>query len=391
MNIIDDGLKQFATERQISYIDAINQCGSNRKAAKALGIAHSTINRAVISIKRNAALRGYSPEHDMTRPVPSPYIVKGISTYYNAEGKASGQWIKSTLDNDLKNEAIREGFEAMAMDLPRLEPIKKPLITHDQLCNLFTITDFHLGMLANEKESGADWDLKIAEELLVSVFEQSILAAPHAKIGVINQLGDFLHSDGIMPITPTSGHIVDQDGRFAKIVTVALRLLRRVIDIALIRHEKVIVLMAEGNHDITSSIWLRVMFKALYEKEPRVTVIDSDLPYYQYQHGKTMLAFHHGHLSKNDSLPLLFASQFPKVWGDTTKRYCHTGHRHHVDEKEHSGMKVIQHATLAARDAYASRGGWISEREATVITYHKEYGQVARHTITPEMLRTNND
>lgn len=144
--------------------------------------------------------------------------------------------------------------------------------------------------------------------------------------------------------------------------------------------------MAEGNHDMASSIWLRAMFKALYENEPRVEVIDSELPYYYYEHGSTMLCFHHGHLSKNDALPLLFASQFAPVWGRTTKRYCHTGHRHHTEEKEHSGMTIIQHPTLAARDAYAARGGWISERQATSITYHTKYGQVARNTVTPEMV-----
>lgn len=383
---LDEGLKQFATEIQCLYIDAVNKYGSNNKAAKALGKGRRTLDQSIEALMRAAAKKGYSPKHDMVHTVPEPFVVKGISTYYNRDGVASGQWVKTTLDEQLKAEAIRESFIAMADDLPRLEPVQRPLITNDKLCNLFTITDFHMGMLANEKESGADWDLKIAEATLTSCFEQMILSTPQAKTAFVNQLGDFLHSDGIMPVTPTSGHIVDQDGRFAKIVTVALRVLRRVIDIALMRHENVVVLMAEGNHDITSSIWLRVMFKALYENEPRVQVIDSELPYYQYQHGKTMLAFHHGHLSKNDSLPLLFASQFPKVWGDTTKRYCHTGHRHHVEEKEHSGMKVIQHSTLAARDAYASRGGWISEREATAITYHSEFGQVARNTVTPEML-----
>ena len=144
--------------------------------------------------------------------------------------------------------------------------------------------------------------------------------------------------------------------------------------------------MAEGNHDITSSIWLRLMFKALYEREPRVLVLDSPLPYYAYQHGKTMLAFHHGHLKKNDQLPLLFAAQFPVLWGATTKRYAHTGHRHHVEEKEHSGMLVVQHPTLAARDAYAARGGWIAERQVRAITYHAEFGEVARNTVLPEML-----
>ena len=349
-------------------------------------IARQHIQASIKAVKARAAKQGYSPEHHMTKAVPSPLSVARVSNNYDKNGKLVQQWVIATPDKAQQEQVIRECIDSMLVDMPRLEPIQAPLSTHDQLCNLFTITDFHLGMLANEKESGADWDLKIAENLLVGVFEQAMLSTPFAKVGFINQLGDFLHSDGIMPVTPTSGHIVDQDGRFAKIVTVALRLLRRIIDIALMRHETVVVLMAEGNHDITSSIWLRVMFKALYENEPRVQVIDSDLPYYQYQHGNTMLAFHHGHLSKNDSLPLLFASQFPKVWGNTTKRYCHTGHRHHVEEKEHSGMKVIQHATLSAKDAYASRGGWLSEREATAITYHKEYGQVSRTTITPEML-----
>lgn len=49
-------------------------------------------------------------------------------------------------------------------------------------------------------------------------------------------------------------------------------------------------------------------------------------------------------------------------------------------------MTVIQHSTLTARDAYAARGGWFSERQATSITYHKQWGQVERHTVTPEML-----
>jgi len=117
-----------------------------------------------------------------------------------------------------------------------------------------------------------------------------------------------------------------------------------------------------------------------------VQVIDSEVPYYVHKHGKCMIAFHHGHLKKNDALPILFASQYANVWGETTKRYAHTGHRHHVEEKEHSGMTVVQHPTLAARDAYAARGGWMAERQVSAITYHEEYGQVSKITVIPEML-----
>lgn len=382
-----DYLMQFAvTDRQKEILEAVIREGSNTKASRALSVDRRMVDRTIARLKKYAAMKGIAPEADMVHGVPDPFIVRGVSTYYNKDGKPSGQWVKSRMDDERRQELIREAFEAMADDLPRLAPIPKPSNTHEQLCNLYTMTDYHMGMLAWHKEGGADWDIKIAEKTLTACFEQMVMNSPIAKIGFVNQLGDFLHSDGMLPVTPTSGHVLDQDGRFSKIVQTTIRVLRRVVDIALMRHEKVIVLMAEGNHDMASSIWLRAMFKALYENEPRVEVIDSELPYYYYEHGNTMLCFHHGHLSKNDALPLLFASQFAPVWGRTTKRYCHTGHRHHTEEKEHSGMTIIQHPTLAARDAYAARGGWISERQATSITYHTKYGQVARNTVTPEMV-----
>jgi hypothetical protein len=274
----------------------------------------------------------------------------------------------------------------MAADLPKVEPTSSISHQNDQLCNLYVMTDCHVGMLAWHKEGGEDWDLKIAESVLTGCFRQMVDLSPLAGTGFVCQLGDWLHSDGLLPMTPTHHHILDQDGRFSKIVQTSIRILRRLIDHALTKHDKVIVLMAEGNHDPASSIWLRAMFQALYENEPRVCVIDSELPYYVYTHGETMLAFHHGHLKKTDALPMLFAAQFPKQWGESKSRYCHTGHRHHTEEKEHSGMTVMQHPTLAARDAYAARGGWISERKVSSITYHKKYGQVARIVVTPEML-----
>jgi hypothetical protein len=384
--VIDAQLASFATVRQLEILEAVEKHGSQRKAAKALGVTKNAVNCAVAALTKKAALQGYSPDHDMTRTVPDGFKVKGVSSLY-VDGKLSSQWVKSSADEDRRHEMARAAYEAMAQDLPRLAPCAGPNRTVDHLATLYTLTDSHVGMLAWHREAGADWDLEIAERVLTGCFRQMVDGSPPARVGFVNQLGDFLHSDGLVPVTPTSGHVLDQDGRYTKLVETAVRILRRVIGMALEKHEKVVVLMAEGNHDMASSVWLRVMFKALFENEPRVEVIDSPLPYYVYQHGKTMLAFHHGHMKKNDQLPILFASQFPKVWGETTKRYAHTGHRHHTEEKEHSGITVIQHPTLAARDAYAARGGWIAERQVSAITYHAEYGQVARVTVTPEMIQ----
>lgn len=380
-------LLSYATPRQQEYLNALKAAGSVPKAAQQLGVARSTLERSLRHLKARAASRGHSPQHDMTHVVPEGYRVKGVSTYYDNDGKVRGQWVKSKADDAAREQMLRDAYEVLAADLPKVAPMQTLERCISDLITLYTLTDCHVGMYSWADEAGDDWDLDIAEQTLLGCFVEMIKATPDAEVGFINQLGDFLHYDSLLPLTPTSGHVVDADSRYSKMVTTAVRILRRVITMALEKHNKVVVLLAEGNHDLASSVWLRVMFKSLYENEPRVEIIDSPLPYYVYEHGKTMLAFHHGHLKKNDQLPLLFATQFPELWGTTKWRYCHTGHRHHTDEKEHSGMYVVQHPTLAARDAYAARGGWQSNRLVTSITYHKEYGQVVRNTVVPEMMQ----
>ena len=383
---IDKNLLKYATPAQSKYLNALNLLGSVEEVAKNCRVALGTVQRALRELKATAATAGYAPGH-FDHGVAPGFVMGKVTVQRAADGSVERTWERQSPEQARNSQAIREAYEAMAQDVVRVNPTTLAKSCDSKLATLYTLTDSHVGMLAWAKEGGADWDLEIAEQTLVGCFAQMVTGSPDSKIGIVNQLGDFLHYDSaVAPVTPQHGHILDSDGRFSKMVTAAVRILRKVIELALSKHEKVVVLLAEGNHDMASSVWLRVMFKALYENEPRVGVIDSELPYYVYQHGKTMLAFHHGHLKKPELMPLLFAAQFPKVWGSTVKRYAHCGHRHHVEEKEHSGLTVIQHATLAARDAYAARGGWISERSVSSITYHSEYGQVARNTVTPEML-----
>lgn len=385
--MIDENLKQWATPRQSEYIDAVIAFKGIRPAARKFGISHAVLQRSIKAVKKKAALQGWSPEHDLTRTVPEPFVIRGTSTLYDENGKPTLQWVKTRLDDQKLQEMLEGAVAAMTGELVPVKPIKPPKIANSHLLNLYTLTDSHVGMRAWGHECGEDWDLEIAERVLYGAMEHVITHSPEAETGVLNQLGDWLHYDSLTAVTPLHQNVLDSDGRYPKVIEVAVRILRRIVALMLTRHKKVIVLIAEGNHDLSSSVWLQHLFSLLYEKEPRVDVIKSAMPYYQIQHGKTMLAFHHGHLSKNDQLPILFAAQFPQVWGGTTKRYCHTGHRHHTEEKEHSGMTVIQHPTLAARDAYAARGGWIADRSLTAITYHSEFGQVARTTVTPEMLK----
>ena len=384
-----EALREFTqNDKQRKILEAVITCGSNNKASKLLGCVRSTVDDHINRIKHHAAQQGYSPQHGMTKTVPDGFKVRGVSTLYNDKGEIAQQWVKSSADAEAQAVALQAAVAAMCEDIPKASPVVCTAPQDDHLCTVYTLTDSHIGSLAwgVETKSG-DWDLDIAERTLTGCFASMVAQSPHAKTCVIAQLGDFLHYDSALaPVTPLHGNVLDADGRMPKMVRVAIRILRKVVALALAKHDKVVLLLAEGNHDITSSVWLRAMFQALYENEPRIEIIDSELPYYVYEFGSTMLAWHHGHLAKNTQLPILFAAQFPHAWGHTTKRYAHCGHKHHVEEKEHSGMTVIQHPTLAARDAYAARGGWISERQCTSITYSSKHGQVARTTVTPEML-----
>ena len=152
----------------------------------------------------------------------------------------------------------------------------------------------------------------------------------------------------------------------------------------LAKYPRVHVIMAEGNHDMTSSVWMRQLCAAMFEREPRVTVDLRPDPYYCVEHGATALFFHHGHKKRLANIDDVFVAKFRDVFGRTQHAYAHMGHLHHVDVKETNLMIVEQHRTLAAPDAHASRGGWLSGRDAQVITYSDQYGEVSRVRISAQ-------
>ena len=384
---IDDQLAQFATDKQWEYYTKSCELGSNRQAAKFFGVTATVVDVAIRSLKAKAAVSGYAPNHDMTRVAPAPFIVRGISTYYNAEGKASGQWVKSRLDDVQLQEMMRQTIDAMKEDIPRLTALPAPPLSNDNLLNCYVITDFHLGMLSWDEETGENWDVAIAEKLVIKWFEQAIAQSPNADTAVFAQLSDFLHFDGMDAVTPASKHLLDVDTRFAKLVRSAIRVLRTVIDMLLAKHQKLHIIMADANHDPVSQIWLREWFSVLYENEPRVTVDKSPNPYNAYEFGNVALFFHHGHKRKVANVSEVFAGQFREMFGRTKYAYAHMGHMHHLDIKENNLMIVEQHRTLAPGDAYSARSGWLSGRDAKVISYDRRYGEVSRLTINSDMLR----
>lgn len=369
------------TDEQLQ--EELNAGMKNIDIARKYGIS----DRVIRIRKAKLAKKGVGHGRDVSHLVPDGYKIKGTSSLVDEFGNTKLQWVKTDTDAERQVELMKAVIEGMKSEITPVAPVKAPRAKRDgKLLNLYTVSDFHLGMLAWADESGDDWDMKIAEDLFSRWFDAAFQKAPDAGTGVISLLGDLAHFDSLDAVTPASGHILDADTRYQKLVRYMIRMVRRVVDMALVKHKNVRLLIVQGNHDESGMIWLAEMFSTLYGNEPRVFVDTSPDVYKMVQHGKTTLFFHHGHKARLDAIEPVMIAKFRKAFGESVYSYAHVGHLHHQKIVESRNMIVEQHRTLAAKDAYASRGGWMSGRSANVITYSDEYGEVARLTISPEML-----
>lgn len=371
----------LSEELKNQALEAYQSCGGNKsEAARKLGLHVNTFKNRYAMAIRDVSVSDMSPF------IPEGQKLKGVSTLYR-DGDSVLQWVKTNADLDKQLEIIRETVEALKSEIPKERPKKFKGHPNDDLASLYVLTDYHVGQMSLAGECGEDWDTDKSTDFLVRWFEGAIDCAPDSKVGILCQLGDFLHFDGLDAVTPTSKHLMDTDSRYSYIVNAAIKALRIIIGLMLDKHEHVHIIMAEGNHDMASSIWLRALFSDKYQNEPRITVDNTNLPYYVYEHGKTMIGMHHGHKKKMSEISKTFASMYREIYGRTKYSYIHMGHYHHVASKEDGMFIVEQHPTMAVKDAYSARGGYVANRGASVISYHKEFGEVSRVTIRPEMIK----
>lgn len=373
---------QFTDDELIA---ALKETGGNgRAAARLLGVNQS----AVQTRRKKLAAKGWSPDHDWDKPVPDGYRVKGVSSLYDGDGNLRAQWVKSQVDPERQREMFIAACEALVAELPRV-PKRKPGKGQFRadLLTAYPIGDPHIGMRAWAAETGQDWDLAIAERVHCGAMAALVESAPASEQALIVNLGDMLHYDSMAPVTPRSGHLLDADGRYAKVVAVAVKVMRQCIESALDKHLQVHVINAPGNHDETGALWMSVALSHIYANEPRVSIDTNPSVFAYYRWGKCLIGIHHGHTCKPDKLPGVMAADRAKDWGETEYRYWWMGHIHHESKREFPGVSVESFNTLSSRDAYAAAGGWRSRESMQAVILHREHGEVARSRVSAAMFR----
>lgn len=400
---VDERLKAYGTARQGEYVDAVNAHGSYVAAARALGIADPVVRNGIKRLKASASIQGFAPGHagweSPSRAVPDTHVAKGVSVYHPAvvERDPDGHvtkvvepaaWVKSDLRLAAYHQAVRDAMFEYAASLPAVPTPEGPRDYSTDVIPWVQVGDAHIGMLSHAAETGENFDLKIGERELCGAIGLLVDEMPACERAVLNDLGDFTHYENFTATTEASGHALDYDSRFPKMIKAYARIMRFLIEKLLTKAQTLDVIINQGNHSRTNDIWCAVMLRALYEGNPRVNVLDNDSVFIGYRMGRTLVMVHHSDKCKPARLPGVMTADFRKDFGETDHHYIDIGHVHHSSvSQDINGIVVESWNHLAASDKWAHEAGYRSSKSITVVLRSKTYGEVGRRTLPIAELR----
>lgn len=264
-------------------------------------------------------------------------------------------------------------------DVPAYEPTPVSLV-HNDLLTVFPLYDLHAGMLADSAETrGPDYDLPLFRSDLIAAVSRLNQRVPSGGHALVILGGDTLHTDDYTNQTPGHKHNLDADSRFEKITDIAIETICHAIEEIASRNAKVSVVVLPGNHDVSSHIILKAALRQRYRDSDRIAfpVIAGGArsEIFWMQHGKSMIAAHHGDKMKPQTLAMICADQC-RFWSESPHRVILTGHRHHLRVEDMPGVTHMTLRAFAPPDAYGSNFGGTRGLQAMV--FDERQGLIAQ-------------
>jgi hypothetical protein len=349
-------------------LDGMNQT----EIAKELGRDVRRIHNALVSVHNRAALQGVAPAQNVNRQTAPGFTTKRVSTAYNMDNEIVLQWHIQEPERQKLEELIAQFVEGFKDEVTGIHtPTDAPTGTDDDLMVSYIVGDHHLGMLAHHTETlGDDYDVKISQTLLENAIDRLVGSAPSGKVGVLVNLGDFMHINDSTSSTPSSKNLLDSDGRYSKTIRAASNVIKRTVLRMLEKHEQVWIVNVRGNHDPDAALWLNEVMRLYFESDFRVTVFDNASKFIWWQWGKNLVVTHHGDRIKMSNLH--------GEWGESDHTFVWTGHIHHKNQEEYGGALFESWNILAPADAWHAGSGYASSRSMTCVILHKSYGEQGR-------------
>jgi hypothetical protein len=241
--------------------------------------------------------------------------------------RLSLQWHIQEPERQKLEELIAQFVEGFKDEVTGIHaPVDAPKSIDDDYMVAYIIGDHHLGMLAHHSETmGEDYDVKISQRLLESAIDRLVSVAPAGKVGVLVNLGDFMHVNDSTSSTPNSKNLLDSDGRYSKTIRAASNVIKRTVLRMLEKHAEVWLVNVRGNHDPDAALWLNEVMRLYFEDDPRVNVFDNASKFIWWRWGKNLVVTHHGDRIKMSNLHGSIVSNLRKEWGRSGSHLCMDG------------------------------------------------------------------
>lgn len=284
--------------------------------------------------------------------------------------------------DQIRDELVQE----MKSYAPKYPKLKRTRVENPHLL-VIDPADVHIGKLAMSAETGSEYNIEIAVQRCVEGVRgimNKVSTINFDKVVLI--IGnDILHIDTPFRKT-TAGTPQDTDRQWWYMFQEAKKLYVKLIE-ELLTVADVHVIYNPSNHDFTYGFMLADAVSSWFAHSKSVT-FDVDMVHRKYfKYGSNLIGTSHGDGAKENDLPLLMASEVPKLWAETVFRYIYLHHIHHKKTikwqsgKDYHGATVEYLRTPSEADGWHDRNGYTAVPKAIeAFVHHPDEGQVMRIT-----------
>jgi hypothetical protein len=296
-------------------------------------------------------------------------------------------WLKRRVPAPLE-EAIAKATDRLLRGRPPCHRPPRTKLPRDILLEV-ALYDAHFGKLAWRRETGTDYDLKIAEAIYQHAVEDLLGRVAGWPVGeILFPVGnDFLHAQNDEAQTPRGKNHLDTDGRLAKAFEAGILAVARAVDSCL-TVAPVRLVWVPGNHDPQASYFLAKVLEARYAGRKGVVVDVGLNPRKYHRHGTCLLGMTHGSDERHRDLPLIMAGEQAEAWAETTCREWHIGHLHQRRQTVHLAGETVGPVmvrilpSLSASDAWHHTKGYVGgPRAAEAYLWSASGGYVGHFSV----------
>jgi len=297
-----------------------------------------------------------------------------LSQYWNKQ--MGDHWRVSALISQIKNsdekhfEELLKNWKPQQYKLPKTKLNKKG----EKVCAIMSLQDIHFGKQGNET---IDKDF---EETIINLLERATPAHSIEKMYFVVG-GDLINMDTFEGTT-TSGTSLDNCMTATDAYIQAFDAMHWAIGYIKAFCKELVVVYVPGNHDRLSSFHLvHALSQSIHSSE-----ITWDIKYEErkvHVWHNNFNAFEHGDKrSKNN--PLIYASEYPKQWGETVNRTLFKGHIHtdrkveYMTSNETAGFIEKTLPSLGKTDYYHYSNKYVGNRRTGKLELqHPTLGNIA--------------